>query len=84
MHLWKFYREYRDEVRRICHAVESDVPFIKRRKFRKLVGRFLGLDDADLKPEHGLKTDDQETRKRKFQQVCVNLQNLLNDIADAA
>lgn len=84
MYLWKFYDDYRDAVRSACLAVEPDVPWIRKRKFRKLMERFLALGDADLNPPNTFSADDKETRKREFQKVCVNLQMLLNDLADLA
>ncbi len=84
MYLWKFYDEHRDGIRSACLSVEDDVPWIRKRRFRKLVASFLEMDDSDLRPPSTISAKDKEGHKREFQQVCVALQKLLNDIADAA
>ena len=84
MYLWKFYRDYRDSVRSECIAISDDVPWLHKSKFRRLVDQFVGMDDSDLKPPNTFSSDDKETQKKEFQQVCVNLQKILNSIADAA
>lgn len=83
MYLWQFYDGCREDVRSACIAAESDVPWGRKRKFRKLVERFLSLEGGDLRPPSTFSANDKETRKREFQQVCVNLEKLLKDLADA-
>ena len=84
MYLWKFYADKRDGVRRGCLAAADDVPWLRRRKFRKCSERLLGLTAEDLTPPNTFSAKDQDTREREFQEACVKLGRLFEDLANAA
>ena len=81
MYLWRVLERCAPIVRQRSIEIIDDVPFWKRRHFRRLCGEYLSLTGDQIAPKDH---PDDATRKKQYTKPREAMKALLEDIANAA